>query len=351
MTIRKCTTSALLIFSALLLGACGGGGGGSGSSGGGGSDSSTSTGGNTGGNTATPIAAPTNLRITTGNAQVTLTWQAVSNASKYNLYYAKESFARLSSPPSGYNTLNGGALLTNITTTSRTLTSLTNGTQYYFVVTAEDAAGKESAVSAEVSGTPQGPAPGVTTGQVFRDTLRDGGEGPEMVMLPTGSFRMGSPASDTDSANNERPVRTVTISKRIAIGKYEVTFADYDRFADATAGVDRPRDEDWGADGDWGGRGTRPVFNVSWNDAKAYAAWLSAQTGKSYRLPTEAEWEYAARADTTTRYSWGDSINCSQARYGRLTDGECSNSRDGPVAVGSFAAQPLWSLRHARQCQ
>ena len=179
-----------------------------------------------------------------------------------------------------------------------------------------------------------GPVPGT----VFRDTLKGGGQGPEMVILPTGSFSMGSPATETGRDSDEGPVRTVTISKRIAIGKYEVTFADYDRFADATAGVDRPIDEGWG-------RGTRPVINVSQTDAKAYADWLSAQTGKSYRLPTEAEWEYAARAGTSTRYSWGDSITCSQASYGRWGGGPCNLSRDTNLArtmgVGSFASNPF----------
>ncbi len=178
--------------------------------------------------------------------------------------------------------------------------------------------------------------------EVFRDALKDGGEGPEMVVLPTGSFSMGSPPTEAGRDSDEEPVRTVTISKRIAMGRYEVTFAEYDRFANATAGVDRPSDSGWG-------RGTRPVINVSRHEAKAYAAWLSAQTGKRYRLPSEAEWEYAARAGTTTKYSWGDSITCKQARYGRRPDthgfkfihGECSKSLDGPVAVGSFAANPF----------
>ena len=166
-------------------------------------------------------------------------------------------------------------------------------------------------------------------GEVFRDSLRNGGEGPEMVVLPTGSFRMG----DLSGGGNydEKPIRTVTITRRIAMGRYEVSFDDYDRFADATTGVDRPGDEGWG-------RGTRPVINVSQEDAQAYAQWLSAQTGKRYRLPSEAEWEYAARSGTTTRYSWGDSITCNQARYGRLSNGECSDSSDGTVAVGRFAA-------------
>ena len=127
------------------------------------------------------------------------------------------------------------------------------------------------------------PIPPPTGLEVFRDTLKDGGEGPEMVVLPTGSFRMGSPAGKAGRWDNEGPVRTVTIGSRIAMGRYEVTFADYDRFV-AARSVRRPNDGGWG-------RGSRPVINVSWEDAKAYAVWLSAQTSKTYRLPSESEWE------------------------------------------------------------
>ena len=168
-------------------------------------------------------------------------------------------------------------------------------------------------------------------GRVFHDVLKDSGDkGPEMVVLPTGSFRMGSPSGEAGRDSNEGPVRTVTISRRIAMGRYEVTFAEYDRFVLAT-GRESPDNKGWG-------RGRRPMIDVSQEDAKAYAAWLSAQTGKAYRLPSESEWEYAARSGTRTRYSWGDSIGCDQARYGRREGGECSNSLDGPVSVGSFAA-------------
>jgi formylglycine-generating enzyme required for sulfatase activity len=115
---------------------------------------------------------------------------------------------------------------------------------------------------------------------------------PEMVTIPMGEFQRGSVKGDSD----ERPVVMVKIASAFQIAKYEVTFEEYDLFAAAT-GRDKPNDQGWG-------RGSRPVINVSWEDAEAYAAWLSSQTGKDYRLPSEAEWEYAARAGTETERYW-----------------------------------------------
>ena len=169
-----------------------------------------------------------------------------------------------------------------------------------------------------------GPVPGT----VFRDALKGGGEGPEMVVLPTGRFQMGSPSDETGRYSDEGPVRMVNISKRIAMGRYEVTFADYDRFADADSRRSRPADRGWG-------RGSQPVINVTQEDAQAYATWLSAQTGQRYRLPSEAEWEYAARARTRTRYSWGNEIGVNQANC-RGCGSEWSGEQTAPV--GSFAA-------------
>ena len=150
-----------------------------------------------------------------------------------------------------------------------------------------------------------------------------------MVVLPTGSFKMGSPTTESGRGNDEGPVRTVTISKRIAMGRYEVTFDDYKRFTDDRATTQTlPGDRGWG-------RGSRPVINVSQEDAKAYAIWLSAQTGRTYRLPSEAEWEYAARAGTTTRYSWGNELGRNRANC----DGCGSEWDDTQTApVGRFAA-------------
>ena len=130
----------------------------------------------------------------------------------------------------------------------------------------------------------------------------------------------------------ERPVHEVEV-RSFALGVYEVTFEEYDRFARAKR-RDRPNDRGWG-------RGRRPVMNVSWEDATAYAAWLSEETGEEYRLPSESEWEYAARAGSTTRYTWGDDIGRNRANCAGCGGRWDEANRTAPA--GSFAAN-AWGV-------
>jgi formylglycine-generating enzyme required for sulfatase activity len=135
----------------------------------------------------------------------------------------------------------------------------------------------------------------------FRDRLRHGREGPEMVVIPAGSFWMGSAEAEGGRNEDEGPRHQVEIRQPFAVGRTSVTFAEYDHFAESTQ-REKPPDAGWG-------RGNRPVIHVSWEDAVAYAQWLSDQTGKRYRLPSEAEWEYAARAGTETPWSFGNAAS------------------------------------------
>jgi formylglycine-generating enzyme required for sulfatase activity len=125
-----------------------------------------------------------------------------------------------------------------------------------------------------------------------------------MIVIPAGKFMMGSSARDPDHRPTEGPQHEVTISTPFAVSKFEVTFAQWDACVAASA---CPRATD-----SWG-RGSMPVVNVSWDDARHYAGWLSHTTGKRYRLLTEAEWEYAARAGSDSRYPWGDAAGVNNA--------------------------------------
>ena len=168
--------------------------------------------------------------------------------------------------------------------------------------------------------------------------FRDCPECPEMAPVPAGSFIMGSPTHEAERGDDEGPRRRVTIPKPFAVGRYEVTFAEWNACAAAGGcGGRRPGDEGWG-------RGRQPVINVSWDDAKAYVAWLSRKTGKVYRLLSEAEWEYAARAGTTTPFHFGSTISASQANYnGNHTYGGGLKEvyREKTMPVGSFPANPF----------
>ena len=156
---------------------------------------------------------------------------------------------------------------------------------------------------------------------------RDCPECPEMVVVPAGSYRMGD--------DYWGPIHEVTIGAPFAVGRYEVTFAEWDACA-RDGGC--PRGEHIAQDG-WG-RGRRPVIIVSWDDAKRYVQWLSRKTGKPYRLLSESEWEYAARAGTETAYSWGDEIGVNRANC-RDCGSQWDHSKTAPA--GSFGAN-AWGL-------
>ena len=174
-----------------------------------------------------------------------------------------------------------------------------------------------------------------TPGRRFRDCP----DCPEMVVIPAGRFRMGC-VSGLDCDNDEKPVRTVRIDALFALSAHEVTFVEWDAcVSTGGCGGYRPNDRGWG-------RGDRPVINISWDDARSYVTWLSRRAGETYRLPSESEWEYAARAGSETKYHFGNAES-ELCRYGNhadtSTDFEWRNAlcSDG---VGNMTA-PVGSFR------
>jgi formylglycine-generating enzyme required for sulfatase activity len=165
----------------------------------------------------------------------------------------------------------------------------------------------------------------------FRECAKDC---PEMIVVPAGSFRMGSPETEKEHIDDEGPQHEVALGRPFAVSKFDVTFADWDACVSVGGcpqpsrrgkGEGRARDEGYG-------RGTRPVINMSWYDAQVYVSWLSRMTGKEYRLLTEAEWEYAARAGNTAAYFWGEEIGKNNANCL-----DCGGRRWGQTSpVGSF---------------
>ena len=155
---------------------------------------------------------------------------------------------------------------------------------------------------------------------------------PQMVNIAAGEFTMGSPASELyRGAEAQHRVKIPAF----ALGQYEVTFDEWEAcVADGGCGRHRPDDQGWG-------KGKHPVIGVSWDDAKAYVAWLSSKTGKQYRLPSEAEWEYAARAGTATPFSYGATITTAQANFDGTTGyagAPKGLNRQKTTTVGSFPA-------------
>ncbi len=202
--------------------------------------------------------------------------------------------------------------------------------------------------------------------QVSSDPLADGGEGPQMISLSTGSFWMGSSQDEAGRAGDEGPRHQAKITKPFAISRYEITVAEFRRFADSTgyrtdaeldggcfyfAGGWQPApDKDWRAPPGFDQEPNHPVVCVSFNDAMAYVRWLAQQTGHPYRLPTEAEWEYAARAGSDSSRPWGDDPDkaCAVANVADRTlkqhhpgdwpEHDCSDGYAYTAPVGSFGA-------------
>jgi formylglycine-generating enzyme required for sulfatase activity len=168
-------------------------------------------------------------------------------------------------------------------------------------------------------------------GDSFKECAQDC---PEMIVIPAGSFTMGAPTAESQATGyaTEIPQHTVTFSKPFAVSKYELTFADWD--ACVTGGGCKgfkPDDQGWG-------RGQQPVISVNWDDAQQYVAWLSQVTGKTYRLLSEAEYEYATRAGTTTAYPWGNDIKLNRTVMANCDGCGSQWDKKQTAPVGSFAA-------------
>jgi formylglycine-generating enzyme required for sulfatase activity len=190
---------------------------------------------------------------------------------------------------------------------------------------------------------------------VLRDRFLDGsGVGPDLVLIPTGRFKMGSTEHEHQVAvkagaqktwlDRELPAHWVGIEHSFALGRYPVTVGEWKAFVQAT-GWQSKLDVDW-LDPGFAQDDRHPVVCVSWHDAQLYLHWLSEKTGQQYRLPSEAEWEYACRAGSHTAFSFGDAITPEHANYdGHFTynDGPKGISRGGTTRVGSYQPNP-WGL-------
>jgi len=178
---------------------------------------------------------------------------------------------------------------------------------------------------------------------VQQDRLKDGTQGPEMVLIPPGKYLMGSPPGEVGRDDSEGPQHQVTISQPFLLGQCALSFTHYDHYCELT-GTKKPKDGAF-LYGKWG-RVDRPVINLSWEETKVYCLWLSQQTGLNYCLPTEAQWEYACRAGTMTPFWWGKQISTDQANYNGAfvyDKGPKGEYRGKTLPVVSFDANP-WGL-------
>ncbi len=201
------------------------------------------------------------------------------------------------------------------------VSSSITGTPFYLVPRSAPAPTPQVQPPRPQTGTPVVAAPAVVrrVGEQFSDCQGC----PSLIVVGAGAFRMGDDASDPD----ERPAHTVQFARPFAIMKFEVTFNDFDACA-AGGGCDRyrPRDGGWG-------RGNYPAINVNYGDASRFAVWMSSRTGQRYRLPTEAEWEYAARGGATTPFATGATLTAAQANFAK--------SRNRTTQVGTYAANAI----------
>jgi formylglycine-generating enzyme required for sulfatase activity len=167
-----------------------------------------------------------------------------------------------------------------------------------------------------------------------KDTFKECANCPEMVVVPAGTFTKGSPPTELKRDDDENPLHPVNFARQFAVGRFAVTFDEWDAcVGDGGCNGHVPSDQGWG-------RGRQPVINVSWDDAKAYVAWLSKITGKPYRLLSEAEREYATRAGTTTPFWFGNSIATGEANYNgtfAYANAAKGEFRGHTVSVNAFA--------------
>ena len=166
---------------------------------------------------------------------------------------------------------------------------------------------------------------GMTSRSADMKPIRDCRECPELIAISPGTCSMGAPDEEVGRTPAEGPMHMVTIGRRFAIGRFEVTFAQWDACVADGGCRHQPKDRGWG-------RGNRPVIYVSWDDTREYLAWLSRRTRHTYRLPTEAEWEFAARGHADSAYWWGDEIGRGLANCVGCGNGDGAKT----VPVGSY---------------